>query len=473
MSDAADVRLSRDPGPTVPLHDGIARHESDTAGATRGANTIVQWPGAPPAPSVVASLNRRPHMTGLTTAEAPSTTAATRAETADPAIRPFQVHVSDEAITDLRRRLQTTRWTERETVSDASQGVQLATMQALARYWATEYDWRRCEAQLNALPHFLTTIDELDIHFIHVRSRHANALPLIVTHGWPGSIIELLKIIEPLTNPTAHGGSVADAFDLVIPSLPGFGFSGKPATTGWGPPRIARAWTTLMKRLGYTRFAAQGGDWGAMVTDVMGTQASPELLGIHLNWPFAVPPDIDKALQTGSPLPPDLSADERRACEQLAFFYKHGVGYAQEMASRPQTLYGIADSPVGLAAYLIDHDAASYALIARVFDGQREGLTRDDILDNLTLYWLTNTTASSARIYWENTFAFFAPKGVAIPVAVSAFPDEVYQVPRSWAERAYPKLIYYNRLDQGGHFAAWEQPALFAAEVRAAFTSLR
>jgi pimeloyl-ACP methyl ester carboxylesterase len=409
-------------------------------------------------------------MTGLTTGVVPP---ATRAATADPSIRPFQVHVSDEAITDLRRRLQATRWIERETVSDASQGVQLATMQALARYWATEYDWRQSEAQLNALPHFLTTIDELDIHFIHVRSQHANAVPLIVTHGWPGSVIELLKIIEPLTNPTAHGGSAADAFDLVIPSLPGFGFSGKPTATGWGPPRIARAWTTLMKRLGYTRFAAQGGDWGAMVADVMGTQAPPELLGIHLNWPFAVPPDIDQALQTGSPLPSDLSADERRACEQLAFFYKHGVGYAQEMASRPQTLYGIGDSPVGLAAWLLDHDAASHALIARVFDGQREGLTRDDILGNLTLYWLTNTTASSARIYWENTFAFFAPKGVAIPVAVSAFPDEVYQVPRSWAERAYPKLIYYNRLDKGGHFAAWEQPALFAAEVRAAFKPLR
>jgi len=415
-------------------------------------------------------------MTGLTTADAPSPTSAApaaRAVTADPPIRPFQIHASDEAISDLRRRLQTTRWTERETVSDASQGVQLATIQALAEYWATEYDWRRCEAQLNALPHFLTTIDELDIHFIHVRSPHANALPLIVTHGWPGSVIELLKIVEPLTNPTAHGGSAGDAFDLVIPSLPGFGFSGKPATTGWGPPRIARAWTTLMKRLGYARFAAQGGDWGAMVADVMGTQAPPELLGIHLNWPFAVPPDIDQALQTGGPLPSDLSADERRACEQLAFFYKHGVGYAQAMASRPQTLYGIGDSPAGLAAWLLDHDAVSYALIARVFDGQREGLTRDDILDNLTLYWLTNTTASSARIYWENTFAFFAPKGVAIPVAVSAFPDEVYQVPRSWAERAYPKLIYYNRLTKGGHFAAWEQPALFADEVRAAFRSLR
>jgi pimeloyl-ACP methyl ester carboxylesterase len=412
-------------------------------------------------------------MTGLTTAAAPPAAPAMRAATADPSIRPFQVHVPEEALTDLRRRLQATRWTERETVSDASQGVQLATLQALVRYWTAEYDWRRCEAQLNALPHFLTTIDELDIHFIHVRSQHANALPLIVTHGWPGSIIELLKIIEPLTNPTAHGGSAADAFDLVIPSLPGYGFSGKPTTTGWGPPRIARAWTTLMKRLGYTRFVAQGGDWGAMVTDVMGTQAPPELLGIHLNWVFAVPPDIDQAIQTGRPLPSDLSADERRACEQLAFFYKHGVGYAQEMASRPQTLYAMGDSPVGLAAWLLDHDAASYALIARVFDGQREGLTRDDILDNLTLYWLTNTTASSARIYWENTFAFFAPKGVTIPVAVSAFPDEVYQVPRSWAERAYPNLIYYNRLEKGGHFAAWEQPALFAAEVRAAFTSLR
>jgi pimeloyl-ACP methyl ester carboxylesterase len=389
------------------------------------------------------------------------------------AIRPFKVHVPEEALSDLRARINATKWPGQEPVADASQGVQLATMQKLARYWAKDYDWRKVEARLNALPQFITEIDGLDIHFIHVRSKHENSLPLIITHGWPGSIIELLKIIDPLTNPTAYGGSASEAFDLVIPSLPGYGFSGKPTTTGWGPERIARAWIVLMKRLGYERFAAQGGDWGAMVADVMAMQAPPELLGIHLNWPFAVPPDIDKALQTGNPLPSDLSADERRACEQLDFFYKHDLGYALEMKNRPQTLYGIEDSPVGLAAWLLDHDARSYALIARVFDGQREGLTRDDVLDNVTLYWLMNTTVSSARIYWENKFAFFAPKHVGIPVAVSAFPDEVYQAPRTWAERAYPKLIYYNKLDKGGHFAAWEQPQLFASEVRAAFKSLR
>jgi pimeloyl-ACP methyl ester carboxylesterase len=390
------------------------------------------------------------------------------------AVRPFsKIEFPEMELEALRTRIAATRWPEKEPVADQSQGVQLATIQKLSRYWAKEYDWRKCEARLNALPHFITEIDGLDIHFIHVRSKHENALPLIVTHGWPGSIIEQLKIIDPLTNPTAHGGRASDAFDLVIPSLPGFGFSGKPTTTGWDPPRIARAWTTLMKRLGYTRFAAQGGDWGAMVADVMGTQAPPELLGIHLTWPFTVPPEIDGAVQSGKPLPADLSADERRACEQLAFFYAHEVGYAQEMANRPQTIYGIADSPVGLAAWLLDHDSRSYELIARVFDGQREGLTRDDVLDNVTLYWLTNTTVSSARIYWENKLAFFAPKHVAIPVAVSAFPDEVVQTPRSWAERAYPKLIYYNRLDKGGHYAAWEEPELFAAEVRAAFKSLR
>ena len=361
------------------------------------------------------------------------------------AIHPFHVNVPDAELTELRRRINATRWPERETVPDASQGVQLATIQKLARYWATDYDWRKCEAKLNALPQFMTEIDGLDIHFIHVRSKHENALPLIVTHGWPGSVVEQLKIIDPLTNPTAHGGSASDAFHLVIPSIPGYGFSGKPTTTGWDPARIARAWVVLMKRLGYTRFVAQGGDWGGMITDVMATQAPPELLGIHLNWAFAVPPDIDKAIQTGNPLPSDLSADERRACEQLDFFYKKGVGYALEMATRPQTLYGIADSPVGLAAWFLDHDARSYELIARAFDGQREGLTRDDVLDNVTLYWLTNTAMSSARIYWENKFGFFAPKGVAIPVAVSAFPDEIYTVPRSWAERAYPKLIYYNK----------------------------
>jgi pimeloyl-ACP methyl ester carboxylesterase len=398
---------------------------------------------------------------------------ATQSATADTSIRPFKVHVSDEALTDLRRRVRATRWPGKEPVADASQGVQLATMQKLASYWATGYDWRKAEAKLNALPQFVTTIDGLDIQFIHVRSKHPNALPLLITHGWPGSIIEQLKIIDPLTNPTAHGGTASDAFDVVIPSLPGFGFSGKPATTGWDPPRIARAWAELMKRLGYTRYAVQGGDWGAMVADVMGTQAPPGLLGIHLNWPFVVPPEIDKAIQTGAPLPSDLSADERRATDQLAFFYQHGVGYALEMSNRPQTQYGIEDSPVGLAAWLLDHDADSYALISRVFDGKTEGLTRDDILDNITLYWLTTTAVSSARIYWENKASFFAPKHVAIPVAFSAFPDEVVQAPRSWVERAYPKLIYYNRLDKGGHFAAWEQPDLFARELRAAFTSLR
>jgi len=393
--------------------------------------------------------------------------------TAADAIRPFHVHVSDEALADLRRRIQATRWPDKETVADQSQGVQLATIQKLANYWATEYDWRKAEARLNALPQFVTRIDGVDIHFIHVRSKNPNALPVIITHGWPGSVIELLKVIDPLTNPTAHGGIASDAFDVVIPSLPGYGFSGKPTATGWGPDHIARAWTVLMKRLGYTRFVAQGGDWGGMVADLMGKQAPPELLGIHLNWVFAVPPEIDKAIQTGGALPADLSVDERRACDQLGFFYKHGVGYALEMANRPQTIYGMGDSPVGLAAWLLDHDALSHALIARVFDGAREGLTRDDVLDNITLYWVTNTAVSSARIYWENKDAFFAPKGVTIPVAVSAFPDEVCQVPRSWAARAYPQLIYYNRPEKGGHFAAWEQPELFTSEVRAAFRSLR
>jgi pimeloyl-ACP methyl ester carboxylesterase len=351
--------------------------------------------------------------------------------------------------------------------------VQLATIQKLARYWGTEYDWRTCEARLKALPQFITEIDGLDIHFMHVRSEHDDALPLIVTHGWPGSIIEQLKIIGLLTNPAAYGASASDAFHLVIPSMPGYGFSGKPTATGWGPAHIARAWVALMKRLGYTRFVASGGDWGAMVSDVMATQAPPELLGIHITWPFMVPPDVDTAIQTGSPLPSDLSADERRACKRLDSLYKHGLGYAQEMSTRPQTMYAIADSPVGLAAWMLDHDERSYALIARVFDGQSEGLTRDDILDNITLFWLTNTAVSSARIYWENKSAFFAPKNVAIPAAFSAFPDEVFQAPRSWAERAYSKLIYYKKHDKGGHFAAWEQPELYSEDVRAGFRPLR
>jgi pimeloyl-ACP methyl ester carboxylesterase len=389
------------------------------------------------------------------------------------AIRPFRIDFPEDALVDLRRRIAATRWPERETVADQSQGVQLATLQQLASYWTTDYDWREIETRLNALPHFITEIDGLDIHFIHVRSSHANALPLIVTPGWPGSIIEQLKIVDPLTNPAAHGGSASDAFDLVIPSLPGYGFSGKPTHTGWDPIRIARAWIALMKRLGYTQFVAQGGDWGNAVTEQMALLAPPELIGIHTNMPATVPADVARALQFGEPIPSGLSEDERRAYDQLDFFYKHGLGYAQEMANRPQTLYGIADSPVGLAAWMLDHDASSYALIARVFDGQREGLTKDDILDNVTLYWLTNTAVSSARLYWESKLPFFAPKHVAIPVAVSAFPDELYQAPRSWTERAYPNLVYYNKLNKGGHFAAWEQPEVFVAELQAGFRSLR
>ena len=389
------------------------------------------------------------------------------------AIRPFRVNVPEADLTDLRRRISATRWPEQETVTDESQGVQLATLQKLAHYWATEYDWRRCEARLNALPQFITEIDGLDIHFIHVRSKHKNALPLIVTHGWPGSIIEQLKIIGPLTDPTAFGGRAEDAFDVVIPSMPGYGFSGKPTTTGWDATRIARAWTVLMKRLGYTRFVAQGGDWGALIVDLMGVQATPELLGIHTNMAGAVPDNIDKPAYTGAPPPSGLSADEQHAYDQLAFFYQHGLAFAQEMGNRPQTLYGIEDSPIGLASWILDHDARSYALITRIFAGQEEGLTRDDILDNITLYWLSNTAVSSARLYWENKLGFFSPKHVAIPVAVSVFPDEIYAAPRSWAEGAYPKLIHYNKLDKGGHFAAWEQPQLFSEEVRAGFRPLR
>jgi pimeloyl-ACP methyl ester carboxylesterase len=389
------------------------------------------------------------------------------------AIRPFRVNVPEAELTELRRRINATKWPERETVTDASQGVQLVTIQKLARYWGTEYDWRKIEAKLNALPQFITEIDGLDIHFIHVRSKHENALPLIVTHGWPGSIIEQMKIVEPLTNPTAHGGSASDAFHLVIPSMPGYGYSGKPTTTGWDPQHIARAWVVLMKRLGYTKFVAQGGDWGAVITDLMGVQAALELLGIHTNMPGVIPPDIDKAAQSGAPTPSGLSADEKAAYERLVFVYAKGIAYGYQMGLRPQTLYGIADSPVGLAAYFLDHDAWSYALISRVFAGEAAGLTRDDILDNITLTWLTNTALSGARLYWENKLGFFNVKGVSIPVAVSAFPDELYQCPRSWAERAYPKLIHYNKLDKGGHFAAWEQPQLLSEEVRAGFRSLR
>jgi pimeloyl-ACP methyl ester carboxylesterase len=391
------------------------------------------------------------------------------------AIRPFQANVPEADLADLRKRISATKWPERETVTDATQGVQLATMQALAKYWEAEYDWRKCEARLNALPQFITEIDGLDIHFIHVRSKHENALPLIVTHGWPGSVVEQLKIIDPLTNPTAHGGSASDAFHVVIPSMPGYGFSGRPTTTGWDVEHVARAWVVLMKRLGYTQFAAQGGDWGAIVTDMMGVHAAPELLGIHINMPGIFPAEIDKAALSGAPAPSGLSADEKVAFERLQFVYQKGIAYGYQMGLRPQTLYGIADSPVGLAAYFLDHDARSYQLITRVFDEKSEGLTRDDVLDNITLTWLTNTAISGARLYWENwgKLGFFSVKGVSVPVAVSVFPDELYPAPRSWTERAYPKLIHFNKLEKGGHFAAWEQPKLLSEEVRAGFRSLR
>jgi pimeloyl-ACP methyl ester carboxylesterase len=390
-----------------------------------------------------------------------------------PEIRPFTIETPEQDLDDLRARIAATRWPEKQTVTDQSQGVKLETIQELASYWLNEYDWRKIEQELNALPQFITKIDGLDIHFIHVRSKHEDALPLIVTHGWPGSVIEQLKIIGPLTNPTAHGASALDAFHLVIPSMPGYGFSGKPTTTGWDTERIARAWVELMKRLGYSKFVAQGGDWGALIVEMMGVEAPPELLGIHTNLPAAVPSKINDAALSGAPPPPGLSAEERHAYDQLVFFYTRGLAYALEMGNRPQTLYGIVDSPVGLAAWIIDHDIRSLELIARVFAGQPEGLTRDDVLDNITLYWLTNTAISAARLYWENKLPFLPPKGVQIPVAVSVFPDELYAAPRSWVEKAYPNLIHFNRLDKGGHFAAWEQPQLFSQELRDGFRSLR
>jgi pimeloyl-ACP methyl ester carboxylesterase len=406
------------------------------------------------------------------------TTVAQETSADKTAIRPLRVNFSAADVADLRRRVKATKWPERETVNDASQGVQFATTQKLANYWATDYDWSKCEAKLKALPHFITNIDGLDIHFIHVKSKHPNALPLIVTHGWPGSVIEQLKIIEPLTNPTAHGGSASDAFDIVIPSLPGYGFTAKTTAPGWDVPRISRAWITLMKRLGYTRFVAQGGDWGNSVSEVMGLIAPPELLAISTNMPATVPPEIANLMAAGGPPPADLTPDELYAWNQLDFFYKKGLGYANEMGLRPQTLYALADSPVGLAAWILDHDSQSYDLIVRVFDGSPEGLTRDDILDNITFYWLTNTAVSSARLYWEarqkpSKGGFFDTRGVKIPVSVTVFKHEIYAAPETWARRAYSNLLYYKRHDKGTHFAAWEQPALLTADLRESFRSLR
>jgi pimeloyl-ACP methyl ester carboxylesterase len=394
------------------------------------------------------------------------------------AIRPFSVNFPNEALADLRRRIEATRWPDRETVEDTSQGVQLATMQQIAKYWASEHDWRKCEAKLNSVPQFVTEIDGLDIHFVHVRSKHDNALPMIVTHGWPGSIIEQLKIIDPLTNPTAHGGGAADAFDLVIPSLPGYGFSGKPTKPGWNPVSIAKAWAALMQRLGYTKYVAQGGDWGNAVSEVMALQQPPGLLGIHTNMAATVPPDVSKALSAGGPAPAGLSPEEKHAWDQLDDFYRNGLGYAIEMNNRPQTLYALTDSPIGLAAWMLDHDIRSYQMIARVFDGKTEGLSRDDVLDNITLYWLTNTAISSAQLYWDTAHnlpagGFFDVRGVKLPVGVSAFAEEIYQAPKSWAEKAYVKLLHYSAHPQGTHFAAWEQPALFVSDLRATFKSLR
>jgi pimeloyl-ACP methyl ester carboxylesterase len=387
-------------------------------------------------------------------------------------IRPFHFSAKDSDLADLRRRIEATRWPARETVGDSSQGVQLATIQKLAKHWATNYDWRIIESRINAVPNFITHIDGLDIHFIHVRSKHENALPLLMAHGWPGSIIELMKVIGPLTDPTAYGGRAEDAFSLVIPSMPGYGFSEKPLEAGWNPVRIADAYIELMQRLGYTRYGAQGGDWGSIVVDLMAVKAPPGLIGIHSNMPGVIPPELDAALFRGEPIPAGLSGEEQRAAQQLANTYKH-IGYAIMMGDRPQSLTGLADSPVGLAAFMLDHDPKSYEMIARSIDGHPEGLTPDDVLDNITLFWLTNTAISSARLYWENKSTFFAVKGVNIPVAVSVFPDELYAAPKSWSQQAYPKLVHYNELPRGGHFAAWEQPALFSQEVRAGFKTLR
>jgi pimeloyl-ACP methyl ester carboxylesterase len=434
-------------------------------------DTFVQWPRrhASDVMRPGSELGKGDAMS-LQTIDMPQTSAAGTGSAT--ALRPFRVEIPEADLIDLRRRLDASRLPERETVADFSQGVPLATVEKLAKYWATEYDWRRVEAQLNALPNFITEIDGLDIHFIHVRSTHENALPLIITHGWPGSVVEQLKLVEPLTNPTAHGGTEADAFHLVIPSMPGYGFSGKPTAPGWGPERIARAWDVLMKRLGYTRYVAQGGDWGAVIVEIMGAQAPEGLLGIHSNMPNVVPEAIDVAAFAGATTPAGLSADEQHAYEMLVAFYKN-VYYAFFMGTRPQTLTALSDSPIGLATFMLDHDARSLEMIARSFDGVAEGLTPDDVLDNITLFWLTNTGVSSARLYWENKLRFFTPKGVKVPAAASTFPTDLYYAPRSWAEQAYPTLLHFNRLPKGGHFAAWEQPKFLTQEVRASFKTLR
>jgi pimeloyl-ACP methyl ester carboxylesterase len=420
----------------------------------------------------ILDLHRR-----LNAMTATQTDAAPLAGSGTDEIRPFHFSFPDSDLADLRRRVNATKWPEVEQVPNESQGVQLATMQKLAHYWGTDYDWKKAEAKINSVPHFITNIDGLDIHFIHVKSKEKNAMPIIITHGWPGSFIEQMKVIAPLTNPTAFGGKADDAFDVVIPSLPGYGFSGKPTATGWHPARIATAWTTLMRRLGYKKFVAQGGDWGNAVSEVMALQAPPELLGISTNMAATVPPEFTRQIAAGGKPPTTLSADERNAWDQLAVFYGTGLGYAQEMSLKPQTLYAIADSPVGLAAWILDHDVRSYLLIRRIFDGQQEGLTRDDILDNITMYWLTNTAISSARLYWNtsqvSTAGFFDPRGVKLPVVVTVFPDEIYAAPQSWAEKAYSKMIYFKKFPKGGHFAAWEQPEFFTTAMRDGFRSLR
>ena len=408
----------------------------------------------------------------------PITEVSTQTASTKSDIRPFRVSVPEEQLADLRRRIKATKWPERETVADDTQGVQLATMQALATYWGNDYDWRKAEARINSYPNFITNVDGLDIHFIHVKSKEKNALPIIITHGWPGSFIEQMKVIDPLTNPTKFGGNAADAFDVVIPSLPGYGFSGRPTAPGWNPVRIAKAWATLMQTLGYKKYVAQGGDWGNAVSEVMALQAPPGLLGISTNMAATVPPATDAALFAGKPKPADLTAEESRAWDQLAFFYKNGLGYANEMNLRPQTLYGIVDSPIGLASWMLDHDDASQKMIARVFAGGREGLSRDDILDNITMYWLTNTAISSARLYWDTAHTlppggFFTVRNVQLPVVVTVFPDEIYAAPKTWAEKAYPKMIYFAKFPKGGHFAAWEQPEYFVTGMRDGFRSLR